>query len=280
MRSTLPTSRRDDAVKPALAAFGRAVGIGLAGGVAAPAVMIGRSLFYAILLLVLSSFWDVAARERLAGAAAHLPAAGLALYIGVTEWITLATPAIHLRLEDDIRSGALEAQLLRPKSYLMLRFGESFGAMLVRLVAVAAVALVLLAVSGRQGPPAGVFPWLLLTGLLGAVAGLLVLTLVGLTAFWVRRTLPVYLVVQKASFLLGGLLAPVTLYPPWLRRLGELSPFAAHLYWPAALTLDPSARTLALALASQLSWIAILTGLCLLVWRAGLAKILRQGFSA
>lgn len=262
---------------PALATFARTVVIGVSGGLAAPAVMIGRGVFYTLLLLVLSAFWDVVARERLAGTLAHAPAAGLALYIGVTEWITLATPSIHLRIEDDIRSGALEGQLLRPKSYLLMRFGEGCGAMLVRLIGLGGVALVLLAASGRPGPPAHAYLWLALTGLLGAVTGLLVLTLVGLAAFWVRRTLPVYLVVQKASFLLGGLLAPVTLYPPWLRRLGELSPFAAHLYWPAALTLEPSGRMFALALTSQIAWIAMLSGLCVLVWRAGLAKVLRQG---
>jgi ABC-type uncharacterized transport system permease subunit len=252
------------------------VRLGVAGAVAGWPVMLGRAAFYVLLLIVLTALWDKVAAERLSGTlAAALPKGGLAIYIGVTEWVTLSVPAIHLRLEDDIRSGALEAHLLRPKAYLVQRTAEAVGAMLVRLAVTGVAALLMLLASGRPWPAPGALAALTVVGPLGALTGVLLYVVAGLSAFWVRRTLPAMLVIQKLSFLLGGLFAPITLYPGWLARLGAASPFAAQLYWPAALTLSPSPRTFGLALAAQGLWIALLVGLIALIWRAGLRRVLR-----
>lgn len=279
MRSTPLMADRVPSASPAAAAgmIARTARIGFAAIYAAPAVLAGRCVFYGVLMLVLTTFWDKVARAPSPHALSHVPAAGLALYIGVTEWLTLGTPAIHLRLEDDIRSGALEALLLRPKSHLLLRLGENMGAMLARMAALGVAGLALLVLSGRPWPLPATFAGLLVLALLGGVVGLLSLALVGLTAFWLRRTLPIYLVNQKASFLLGGLVAPITLYPHWLERIGALSPYAAQLYWPAAFAMNPSWSRFAEALGSQALWI-VAGGLAVLwLWTLGLRKVLREG---
>jgi len=264
------------------AAFGSAhsalaaVRLGAAGAAAGWPVLLGRTVFYMLLLFVLTALWDKVSAERLPGTLVRsLPAGGLALYIGVTEWIGLSVPAIHLRLEDDIRSGALEAHLLRPKAYLVQRIAEAVGAMLVRLAATGAAALFMLAVSGRPWPPLAVLAALSIIGPLGAMVGILLFTVAGLSAFWLRRTLPPFLIIQKLLFLLGGLFAPITLYPAWLARPAAVSPFAAHMFWPAELTLAPSAAGFARALAAQTTWIALLIALIVLIWRAGLRRVLR-----
>jgi ABC-2 type transport system permease protein len=251
-----------------------AVRLGAAGALAGWPVLVGRAVFYMVALIVLTALWDKVMAERLPGGlAGALPAGGLALYIGVTEWVGLSVPAIHLRLEDDIRSGALEVHLLRPRAYLVQRIAETIGAMLVRMCAMGFAGALLLALSGGPWPAPAVLAALAVVGPLGATVGILLFTLAGLGAFWTRRVLPVFLVLQKLLFLLGGLFAPITLYPAWLARLGAFSPFAAHLYWPAALTIAPGC--LPTILAAQAAWLLLLAGLIAIVWRAGLARVLR-----
>lgn len=253
-----------------------ALRVGAGETLAAWPVLAGRCVFFVILLLVLSALWDKVAAEQLPGTLAYaLPAGGLALYIGATEWVTLSLPATHLRLEDDIRSGGLEPHLLRPKSYLLQVLSQNLGAAFVRLAALGITALALLAASGRAWPPLEAFPRLLVLGVLGVVVGVLLYALAGLMAFWARRVLPFQLVIQKLMFLLGGLYAPVTLYPPLMEQVAKASPFAAHLYWPAAMTLQP--ELFLIGLGWQLLWIAVLSAGCLAIWRAGLAKVLRRG---
>jgi ABC-2 type transport system permease protein len=252
--------------------------VGVAATWAGRAVLLGRGVFYLLAVTLLSAFWDLVAAERLPDTlAVLLPAGGLAVYVGITEWITLSVPAIHLRLEDDIRSGAIETHLLRPMPYPLLRVAESFGGMLVRLGALGAIGVIGLVVSGYPAP--SVAAWLLIValGVLGGAVGILLFALVGLSAFWVRRTVPIYLCVQKASFLLGGLFAPLTLYPTWLRDIAEASPFAAQLYWPAVIAIMPDSAMVVRAVAMELLWIVVLAALLAASWRAGLARMLRQG---
>ncbi|HEX4183331.1 MAG TPA: ABC-2 family transporter protein [Caulobacteraceae bacterium] len=250
--------------------------MGAASTLAGWPVLLGRGVFYVVAMCVLAALWDKVAGQRVPGAL-NLPAGGLVLYVGVTEWIMMSSPAIHLRLEDDIRSGALEAHLLRPKLYLSQKIAETVGGLFARGGLIACSALLLLAVSGRVKPSAEALAMIAVLGALGGVIGVLLLAVSGLTAFWVRRILPVYLIVQKMMFLLGGLFAPVSLYPRWLADLSEASPFAAALYWPGVQALTPSASLFWRALGLQAIWIVLLAALAALVWRAGLRKVLRQG---
>ena len=275
MRSTPPWTSR---IFSTLAAMVAAYRIGLASALTAWPVLLGRAIFYGVCLMVLVAFWDKVGAQRLAGTlAVRLPPGGLGVYIGVTEWVTLSVPAIQLRLEDDIRSGALEPHLLRPKPYLTQLLAGEAGAMSARLAMLGAAGLALLVVSGRAMPP----PFALLSacvlGVVGATMGLLLYTLVGLTAFWLRRVLPGLLIMQKLIFILGGLFAPISLYPGWLHTLAAASPFAAHLGFAGEAVLTPSLEGFGRALAAQAIWFALLGSAAALIWRAGLAKLLKTG---
>jgi ABC-2 type transport system permease protein len=255
-----------------------ALRMGAAATTTGRAVLLGRGVFYLLAVVLLAKIWDIVAAERLPGTlAALLPVGGLAVYIGVTEWITLSVPAIHLRIEDDIRSGALESYLLRPAAYPLMRIADSCGGLLARQAALGAIGVVALLLSGRSAPPLSSWPWTVVLGMMGGLVGVLLYAVVGMSAFWVRRTIPIYLCVQKMSFLLGGLFAPLTLYPVWLRDIAEASPFAAELYWPAMTSLGPEPKMLLRALTMEALWIALLTLVLALIWRVGLARMLRQG---
>jgi viologen exporter family transport system permease protein len=253
------------------------VRIGASATSAGRVVLLGRGVFYLLVITLLSAFWDLVAAERLpATLVTLLPAGGLAVYVGVTEWITLSIPSIHLRLEDDIRSGAIEAHLLRPAYYPLMRIAESCGGLLVRQGTLGVIGVAGLVLSEHAGPSPLIWPCLGVLGVLGGLVGILLFALVGMCAFWVRRTVPIYLCVQKLSFLLGGLFAPLTLYPAWLQGIAEASPFAAQLYWPAAIVTAPGIATISQALTMELLWVAILAALLALVWQAGLRRLLRQ----
>ena len=249
--------------------------IGALAAFSARAILLGRALFYLLVMLVLARFWDGVAAEG-AKHAMQLPS-GMVLYVGIAEWIAISIPAIHLRLEDDIRSGSIEAHLLRPMPYLLGRISESIGGMSVRLGVLGLAGLAALLFFGRPVPSAGAWPSLIILGLLGGIVVILLNTIVGLSAFWLRRCLAAFLIMQKLIFLLGGLFAPLTLYPTWLERIAEASPFAAGLYWPAIVALRNDATTVVTAFAAVLVWIAMLGLACGVIWRAGMRRLLTRG---
>lgn len=276
MPSMTPTLRAE--LPGAASAASSAFALGVRRSFANWPVLMGRMGFYLVAMAVLSALWDAVAAQRLAGTlASSLPPGGLTLYVGATEWITFSTAAIHLRLEDDIRLGTLEPHLLRPKPYLVQKIADTLGDSFGRFLALGAVALLALALSGRAAPPAIAFVYVAILGAFAIVIGVLLLTLTGLSAFWVRRVLPPYLIMQKSIFLLGGLFAPISLYPAWFYHAALATPFAAYLFLPSRQMIEPSAASFTETLAIQLVWIAVLSALVALVWRAGLRKILREG---
>jgi len=262
-----------------LRAAASAFRLGLTGAFAAWPALVGRVAFYAVCLMVLGAFWSKVGAARLPGTlAARLPASGLAPYIGVTEWIVISTVAVQLRFEDEVRSGVLEARLLRPRSWALLLIAEAAGGTAARMIAIAPAALALLLVADVwPGVEAVVRTVLLAIG--GVVLALLAYALVGLSAFWVRRVLPAALIVQKLMFLLGGLFAPISLYRGWLHTLAVASPFAGQLGFPGQAILGMSWADFARALAAQVAWTIVLAAIVALVCRAGVAKTLREGAS-
>lgn len=259
-------------------AAGAAFGLGARQAFAAWPVLMGRAIFYLVCMAVLSSLWDTVSAARLPGTlAGSLPKGALTLYVGVTEWITLSVVAIHLRLEDDITSGTLEPHLLRPKPYLLQKISESMGGMTARLVAIGAAAILALMLSQRPVPSPVAWLYVGILGPIGSAIGVLLFTIAGLCAFWIRRVLPSYLIVQKMSFILGGLFAPISLYPLWLFRFAAVTPFAAHTYFPASEVVAPSLRLFIQGFVAQLVWLIALAVLIGLIWRAGIRRILREG---
>jgi ABC-type uncharacterized transport system permease subunit len=249
--------------------------IGVVATLSARVVLLGRALFYLLVMTILGMFWNAVAAEHASGALPLPP--GIVLYVGIAEWITLSVPAIHLRLEDDIRSGAIEAHLLRPMPYLLGTISETIGGMAVRLGVLGLGGVVALLALGLAHPPVVMWPLVVVLVLLGGTVHVMLVALTGLSTFWVRRSLAAYLIMQKLIFLLGGLFAPVTLYPVWLARIAAFSPFAAALYWPAVIGLQHDAATVVTAFIAVLAWIAILALLCGWIWRAGMRRLLTRG---
>lgn len=275
MRSTPPPA---DRLRSDIAAAAASLGFGARQAFAAWPVLMGRAFFYLVAMTVLSALWDKVTNAHLSGTlATTLQPGSLTLYVGVTEWITLSVAAIHLRLEDDIRSGALEPHLLRPKPYLLQKISESMGGSIARLVAIGLGAFLVLLLTGRKGPPIEAIAYIAVLGVLGTAIGVLLYAIAGLCAFWVRRVLPPYMIVQKLFFLLGGLFAPISLYPPWFYRLAVVTPFAASTFFSGTEAIAPSARMFAVGVAAQLLWLVALAGLVALIWRAGIRRVLREG---
>jgi len=268
---------RSNLLNPLRAALASLV-FGARQAFAAWPVLMGRCVFYLVAIAVLTALWDKVESQRLPGTlAAYLPAGGLALYVGVTEWITLSVSAIHLRLEDDIRSGALEPHLLRPKPYLLQKVAEQMGSTLARLTGIGAAALVALLLSRRAVPGAEAFLFAAILGVIGAFIGVLLYTLVGLCAFWLRRVLPPYLIMQKLLFILGGLFAPISLYPVWLYRFALKTPFAASTFFAGDQMIRPTLQGFWPYLGWELFWFGAIALLVALFWRWGIARVLKEG---
>ena len=77
---------------------------------------------------------------------------------------------------------------------------------------------------------------------------------IGLCAVWLQDCSPVYWIWQKCAFILGGLLLPLEIYPPWLREIALWTPFSAIMHGPGRMAFGWQPEVAALVAVKLLLW--------------------------
>jgi ABC-2 type transport system permease protein len=235
-----------------------------------PATLIGRSVFYVLVLFVFSRLWPA----LLAGRAEASRAGELLWYVAVTEWVTLSQPHFYTEIERDVRMGDIAYHLTRPGSYLGLKLWGGAASMLLgmalQFLPGVLTSWLLTGVTPRlDGTLALIVP----VAVLGGCFLLLCNALIGLSAFWLQDCAPAYWIWQKALFVLGGLFVPLDFYPAPLRDIASWSPFSAALYGPARLLFHPSAASFWELVGRLLAWNALSAALLVFTYRRALRVI-------
>jgi len=247
--------------------------LGFRQALAEPGELLGRALFFVLILGVFSSVWRAVAESG--GVAGRQPAEML-WYLAVTEWVLMSAPLVQFQMEEDIRRGDVAYEITRPASWLGARLAHGLGALAVRAPVLLVVAFAAAwSIAGPPTRPAGLGVAIAI-GLVASMVVTLFHVGIGVAAFWLGDVAPAYWIWQKLLFVLGGMLIPLTLYPEPVRFVARASPFAAMLFVPGSLALDADAALLPLV-AEQLSWLVALALMVVLVDRAALARLLARG---
>ena len=226
-------------------------------------VVLGRTIFLGVILFVFSRIW------RLIGAADALPGVTereLVWYLAITECCVLSIPPVFLAIEADVRSGDVACRLVRPVAYVGGQIAEAVGETALRLsVMVPAGALfAYLLGGGLPADPRGL--WLAVPlGVTACLVAILFMAVIGLGAFWVVDTSPFFWIWQKFTFVLGGLLFPLELYPQWLQRIAHVTPFPLMCWAPGRMALGFAPEVAVASALWGVTWIAILSGAIALI---------------
>lgn len=237
-----------------------------------------RLLFLGVILYIFLRLWQVTYSETGATQLGGLTLAQMLWYLAMTEGITLSGPRVSEEVDQDVRTGAVAVQLIRPLSYPLYRLWTTLGERLVRFgmnVAVGAVVALLFV-----GPIPFSFGGLAIFALslpLSFVLDFLGLFLVGLGAFWLEDTSGLRLIYTRITMILGGMLIPLELFPENVQPLLRALPFSSIVYGPARLFVQPDAVFLRDLLLRQTVAVACFTLLTALVYRVAIRRINANG---
>jgi ABC-2 type transport system permease protein len=239
------------------------------------AAIAGRVAFLGVILFIFSRVWQAVL------ASGPIPGAGraeLIWYLAVTEWCVLSVPPVFLAIEAEVRSGDVACRLVRPVSYVGAQLAEALGETALRLLVLgpAGVLFAALLAGGLPADPRGLLLALVLGPLASALA-VLSMAAIGLSAFWIVDTSPIYWVWQKLMFVLGGLLLPLELYPDWLRALARLSPFPAMLWGPGRSAFGFAAGAALETFLELVVWSALVGALLAWMSRRARARLVVNG---
>jgi ABC-2 type transport system permease protein len=161
-------------------------------------------------------------------------------YLMMTEAIILSAPRVSVEVDEDVRTGRVAVQLLRPMSYSLALLGKAMGERLVRFaVNVVAGSIVALILAGPiPFSVAGLAMFALMLPL-AFVVDFLGYLIVGLCAFWLESTVGLAILYSRVTMLLGGMLMPLEVFPQGLQPFLRWLPFSTVVYGPARTFVAP-----------------------------------------
>ena len=182
-------------------------------------------------------------------------------------------------INEQIRSGDVANQLIRPMDYKAMIFSKHLGTGIFRFVIYTIPLCLLLAVFFRK-------PLLctdqLVYGILSVILAYLIQflysLLIGLIAFWLIVTWPLNMLLTAIYKLLSGSWIPVAMFPDLLTRINRFLPFRAIYAIPVSILTTPmEAESIGSVIGVQLIWLVILFVLSECAWITGKKKLIVQG---
>jgi ABC-2 type transport system permease protein len=191
----------------------------------------------------------------------------------------LTYPTAHWSTSESIQNGSMSNTLLRP---LPVFYGAAACDLSVKLVCMPFVAVIVIVL----GLVTGLSFTLSLTGVLISAVSLLFALVIrfmlayilALLAFWTQNTASLLSVNDTFIFLLAGQVAPISLFPGFLRSIAFALPYRYMLSFPVEVLMGKTSGTdLLYGLAMQLFWVAALFLLHHFVYKFGVKRYTATG---
>ncbi len=232
------------------------------------------TLFLVVIMFVFVQLWQVTYAETPAGRFAGYSLPEIIWYLVATEAIILSLPRVHVLLQAEVQGGDLALRLNKPYSYLLFHYSAFLGEGLLRLainLAVGGLTAYLL-VGGFAFRWEGGLP---LLGLYLTTQALhfCYAAAIGLAAFWMEDVTGLWFILDRAKWLLGGMLLPVELYPEAARRVVEALPFRHMIADPARLFVKFDWADAGTLLLNQAVWLVVFGALCAAIYRLGVRRV-------
>lgn len=241
-------------------------------------VLCARVFFLLLLVCIFNQFWHIVKQENAVSALINPVDFIWYLLIGCVLQYGRAE-GFHYRIEQEVKSGNIAYGLLRPVSVIGAYFCEAMGTFLFRLpflFCVGAVFLLILT-NGELPTDFSALPVIFSLMVLSAIFISLCTVFIGLSTLWMQDALPMFWLIQKAEYILGGLFFPLSFYPEWLQQIAFATPFGWINYGVARLIYNYSSVNAVETFIHILFWIIIMICVNTLFYRLLVRRIAIHG---
>lgn len=252
----------------------------LEDGLVYPANFVGWLLIGIIPLAVLPFVWLATfnGQESLAG----LTQKQMVTYFVALMFVQRLTSAdIVFGIAQEIGEGRLSFTLLKPVSFVTKLLGLTLSAQFRNSLVVA----IIVTISFLLLPQYLVKPYsfsLLLYSLTALILAFIVNFLfnfcLGLISFWTLNVRGIFIFVFLTARFLGGLFAPIKIYPPLAQKIAFILPFKYGMAFPLEVYLSSGVNWEVLAgFIVQVLWIALMVILARFLWTRGVKRFSAYG---
>ncbi|HEU5229349.1 MAG TPA: hypothetical protein VFU49_16145 [Ktedonobacteraceae bacterium] len=193
-----------------------------------------RALMLVVIVFILIQLWTTTFGLHGTKAMNGFSIDDMVWYLVIVESLAMSMPALTRRIDQEVRSGQLAYLLGRPCSYILYNYAHYLGERLVRLTMNALVGsvLALLIAGWPHFSWMGMLAWPLVAFMALSIDFVAYFS-IGLLAFWIEETQSFSFVFSRLTLVLGGVLAPLEIFPQPFRSIAQALPFSSLLYGPA-----------------------------------------------
>jgi viologen exporter family transport system permease protein len=248
--------------------------VSIANNLAYVMEVVFRALLLIVLVFVLGQLWTTTYTNRGITTLDGFSISDMVWYLVIAETIAMSLPQLTRRIDQDVRSGQLAYLLGRPCNYVFYNFAQYLGERLVRLtmngIVGAIVALVFVGLPHFTWM--GIVAWPLVTFFALSIDFVAYFS-IGLLAFWTEETSSFAFIFSRLTLVLGGVLAPITIFPEPLRSIALILPFSTILYGPSRTLVHFEADQFMFLVLRQLITLAIGGVILLAVYQVAIRRV-------
>jgi ABC-2 type transport system permease protein len=247
-------------------------GISIKNALVYRANVTGRMIFYFVFIFVFFSLWRmVYSGNEIAG----YNLTQMVWYVCMTELVVFCSGAgIFGVMNQEVKSGSIAYELLRPWNYIYKQFASTLGNMTFSASVFTLMAIVLgfIFVGPLPGFNAAAIPFIILSFILSITMNFFFLMSLGLLAFYFEENSPFYFIYQKLLFVFG-MLIPIEFLPLWAQGILRYLPFSLITWGPAKMVVDFSFEYAMQILPLQIIWCVVAISLAHFVFSRGVKKV-------
>ena len=184
-------------------------------------------------------------------------------------------------INDDIHSGLLAAFIVKPVNYIRMRLMQVTGEKLISVFVMALFTVIVLAVLHFAAGFEIVWLCVLLfipALLLATILHFLIFLILSSFAFWVTEVSSFFHSIQIIVMVISGGVFPVAVLGKWASGVSQVLPFSYTMNFPiTVLTGANTSQQMLFGFCMQLIWIAVLSVLAQILWRAGIRRFVAVG---
>ena len=200
-----------------------------------------RTFFLGVILYIFLQLWQLTYANAGVERVGDLSLNQMLWYLTITESIVLSSPRIAQEVDQDVRTGALATQLIKPMSYPLYRLWFTLGERIIRFGVNAIVgALIIFILAGPiHLSLIGILMFLIVL-FLSFTLDFLGVFIIGIGSFWTEDTTGLVLIYSRLNMILGGMLIPIEIFPDTIQPVLKFLPFANIVYGPARMLVQSS----------------------------------------
>ena len=238
--------------------------------------LLASSLFIGLIIFIFINLWKIVYANT--GVIEGFTITMMLWYFVMTESIVTAQTKVLEEIWEDVVGGNLANYLNKPYNYLIYKYASSIGRAILKffLTFIIGGTIVLIFLGGIS-IKLYTIPFILIIVLLAISLNFMIMTFLGIFAFWLEDARALSFIYQKIVFTIGGMLLPLEIFPAWIMKISSVLPFSYIAYHPAKLFVEFSFQSFFQVLIFESAWIILFAVLVAILYKKSIKRLTING---